>query len=571
MTNHTEDIWQGKVTRKGKVITWRHEPLFAQDPLQAWQGVLKARGLSETDSFFAPALSDLPEPFLMQDMKRAATRLLQAIQEKEKIHVFGDFDCDGVSGTCILVEALRAVGTDVSYSIPHRADDGHGIGVDVVQDAFAQGAKLGLSVDTGTTCFEACRRASELGFDLIITDHHLPSERLPNAFALLNPARADCGFANRVLCGTGVAFFLLMAVWKLLADEGQKPAYDLRQLLDRVAMATVADVMKLQGVNRILVQHGLKQLKTSPSVGMSALLNIAKVNRQKISVDTIGFYLAPRINAAGRMQHGEDAMKLLCCQDEIQAQLLAQVLDGYNQDRRKVEATTYKEAEAKLKLSVSPNVLAVYDKTWHAGVVGLAAGRLARQYGKPAAVGFVDGENIIRVSLRGVKGFHIGNLLNDCAAYLQGFGGHAGAGGGSIKDGAWSDFVVAFDTAIQKQQEGKNHQQTLDIDGVLSLAALHIGLARRLTRFEPTGQGNASCLWLLHDVSIVDLKKLKGGVIRLQLSDGVRFMPAVAFRGTQLFEGIEAGVCVSLIGKLQQDDYRGGEHIQFVVEDILNQ
>ena len=559
---------QGALTCKGRVLDWRHQPLIAHDPVEAWQGLLQARGLTETDNFFTPALSNLPDPMLMKDMEKASVRLLCAIQNHEKIHVFGDFDCDGVSGTCILVEALSAAGAEVTYSIPHRADDGHGIGADVVEKAFAEGAKLGLSVDTGTTCFEACARAQDLGFDLIITDHHLPGEKLPKAFALLNPARDDCGFADRLLCGTGVAFFLLMAVWKRLADKESKPAYDLRQLLDRVAMATVADVMKLQGANRVLVYHGLKQLRSAPSVGMSALLNIAKVNRRKISVDTIGFYLAPRINAAGRMQYGEDAMKLLCCHDELEAESLAQVLDGYNLERRKVEATTFKEATEQLKLSAKPDVLAVYDPTWHAGVVGLAAGRLARQHGRPAAVGFVDGDKRIRVSLRGVKGFHIGELLNDCSVHLDGFGGHAGAGGGTVKEGEWAGFATAFEVAINKQQAGEHHQM-LDIDGILSLPSLHIGLATRLSRFEPTGQGNASCVWLLHDVSIVDIKRLKGGVIRLQLSDGQCFVPAVAFRGTQLFAGIEAGVCVSLIGHLQKDDYRGGDNIQFVVEDIL--
>ncbi len=564
------DNWQGKTTYKGKVIQWQNEPMTADDPLQAWQGLLKARGLSETDAFFTPALSDLPDPFLMQDMDKAAKRLLHAIQNNEKVHVFGDFDCDGVSGTCILVEALQALGLTITYSIPHRADDGHGISKEVVRNAFEQGVSLGLSVDTGTTCFAACAEAKQLGFDLMITDHHLPNDTLPDAFALLNPARSDCGFADGVLCGTGVAFFLLMAVWKLLADAGQKPAYNLRQLLDRVAMATVADVMKLQGVNRILVCHGLKQLKTAPSVGMSALLDIAKVNRQKISVETIGFYLAPRINAAGRMQHGEDAMKLLICQGATQAQDLAKVLDGFNQERRKVETSTYKEAVEKLKLSTAPDVLAVYDNAWHAGVVGLAAGRLARQHGKPAAVGFVDGEGNIRVSLRGVKGFHIGDLLHGCASWLTGFGGHAGAGGGTIKEGAWSAFVTAFAQAVERQQSQASSHQHIWVDGVLSLAALHIGLATRLTRFEPTGQGNPGCLWILDDVSIVDVKKLKGGVIRLQLTDGESFVSAVAFRAAQLFENIEEGVCVSLIGTLQKDDYKGGGHIQFVVEDILN-
>ncbi|MCF6208074.1 MAG: DHH family phosphoesterase, partial [Ghiorsea sp.] len=436
---------QGKSTRKGRTLQWRHQPLMAENPLSAWQGLLKARSLNEQDAFFAPALSDLPDPFLMQDMSKAEVRLVSAIENREKVHVFGDFDCDGVSGTTVLVEALRSAGADVSYSIPHRADDGHGIGVEPVQQAYEAGATLGLSVDTGTTCLDACDKATELGFDLIITDHHLPDKILPNAYALLNPAREDCGFAERVLCGTGVAFFLLMATWKLLADKNQRPAYDLKQLLDRVAMATVADVMPLLGVNRILVHFGLQQLRTSPSVGMSALLDIAKVNRKRISTESIGFYLAPRVNAAGRMRHGEEAMRLLCCQDADEAAALAVSLDVCNQERRKIEVETYKQALAKLE-ATHPNStgenqekympLTVYDERWHAGVVGLVAGRLARQHGRPAAVGFVDNNQDIRVSLRGVKGFHIGQLLQACEEHLHGFGGHAGAGGGTVKSGS---------------------------------------------------------------------------------------------------------------------------------------
>ncbi len=559
-------VLKGKRTRKGSTLNWRHTALVSNDPLETWQCLLDARGLHETDAFFSPALSDLPDPFLMQDMTKAASRLVLSIQNKEKIHVFGDFDCDGVSGTSILVDALRATGVDITYSIPHRSDDGHGIGVEAVREAFEAGAKLGLSVDTGTTCLEASDVAVALGFDLIITDHHLPDEILPNAFALLNPARKDCGFADRVLCGTGVAFFLLMATWKLLDAQKQRPAYDLKQLLDRVAMATVADVMLLRGVNRILVYYGLRQLQSSPSVGMSALLDSAKVNRQRISVETIGFYLAPRINAAGRMRHGEEAMHLLCCEDVEQAKALAESLDNFNQERRKVETDTFKDAVAKLG---SGDVLAVYDKQWHAGVVGLVAGRLARLHGRPAAVGFVDHDSNIRVSLRGVKGFHIGALLQACAQHLTGFGGHAGAGGGTVKAASWVEFVQTFNQAVQKQKEDGEIQNHTLVDGVLNLAALHFGLASRLKRFEPIGQGNPACLWLLSDVSIADVKKLKGGVFRLQLTDGKHFAQGVVFKGSVLEDDLQQGVCVSLLGQLKTDDFRGGEAVQFVVEDVV--
>ncbi|MDX8404164.1 MAG: DHH family phosphoesterase, partial [Mariprofundaceae bacterium] len=337
-------------TVKGRKLVWRREPLTASDPLGAWQGLLQVRGLHESDPFFSPKLSDLPDPEQMIDMAKAADRVTEAILNNEHIHVFGDFDADGVNGTAILTQALKAAGAKVTSSIPHRSDDGHGIGVEPVRKAAEAGAHLGISVDTGTTCFEACGEAVKLGFDLIVTDHHLPeqsegNEKLPDAYALLNPAHQRCGFADRKLCGTGVAFFLLMSVWKRLREAGHNPEFDLRSLLDRVAIATVADVMELVGVNRVLVYHGLKQLNgansIAPSVGMQALKKIARVKRS-VSVETIGFYLAPRINAAGRMRHGEEAMRMLSTSDMDEAMALAKTLDETNKQRRLVEADVFK-------------------------------------------------------------------------------------------------------------------------------------------------------------------------------------------------------------------------------------
>ncbi|GAV20564.1 single-stranded-DNA-specific exonuclease [Mariprofundus micogutta] len=552
-------------TAKGCKLVWRNAPLAADDPASAWQGLLQARDLSESDPFFSPRLSDLPDPFLMIDMDRAAGRVCDAVMNGEAIHVFGDFDADGVNGTAILVEALRAAGAKVSFSIPHRADEGHGIGVESVRAAVLAGCKLGLSVDTGTTCFDACNEANKLGFDLIVSDHHLPEAELPAAFALLNPARVDCGFAGRQLCGTGVAFFLLMAVWKLLGEKGSRPDFDLRQLLDRVAVATVADVMDLVGVNRVLVYHGLHRLNTQPSIGMQALLKVAKV-KKAVSVETIGFYLAPRINAAGRLQHGEAAMRMLSTPDADEAAGLAEELDVTNKQRRQVEAEVFKQCEAKLAGS---NVLAVFDDAWHAGVVGLAAGRLARKHGKPAAVGFVTPDGSVRVSLRGRPGFHIGDLLNACGEHLEGFGGHAGAGGGTIKAGQWDAFASSFARVIDEQAEHVSDHLSLAVDGELDLACLHIGLAERLSRFEPIGKGNPACLWLIRDIHIAERRNLKGGVVRLKLTDGSRWVDGIVFGANGMSDAIEAGLTVSVIGQLQKDDYRGGSAIQLLVRDVI--
>ncbi len=555
----------GSKTVNGRRLAWRNGSLTADDPVAAWNGLLDARGLTESDPFFSPRLADLPDPFGMTDMGKAVDRVVETILKCEKIHIFGDFDADGVNGTAILLEALRGAGAEVSFSIPHRADDGHGVDARVVHKVAASGIRLGISVDTGTTCFDACTKAKKLGLDLIITDHHLPESELPDAFALLNPARHDCGFADRRLCGTGVAFFLLMAVWKRLKGQGRSPEYDLRQLLDRVAVATVADVMDLVGVNRILVHHGLQRLNSAPSLGMAALMRVARV-RKAVTTETIGFYLAPRINAAGRMRHGEEAMRLLSTHDADEAARLANVLDETNKERRKVEVEVFKQAEARLK---GADILAVYDKDWHAGVVGLAAGRLARTHGRPAAVGFVTPDDRIRVSLRGQPGFHVGNLLKRCSDHLEGFGGHAGAGGGTIRAGGWDHFVTAFGAAVSEQREIAGEAHVQGIDGVLGLGAMHIGLVERLRRFDPVGHGNPACTWLLRDVHIADHRDLKGGVVRFKLSDGIHWLDAIVFNGNGLSDALQPGQTVSLVGYLQRDDWRGGDAIQFIIGDVL--
>ncbi|HKJ82785.1 MAG TPA: single-stranded-DNA-specific exonuclease RecJ [Mariprofundaceae bacterium] len=557
------------VTMRGRQLVWRHASLRADDPLSAWQGLLANRGLSEDDPYFAPRLADLPDPDGMYDMPQAAERVARAVMDSEHIHIFGDFDCDGVCGTAVLLESLRAAGAHVTSSIPHRADDGHGIGVEPVSEARTNGATLGISVDTGTTCFEACRAARSLGFDLIVTDHHLPDSRLPEAFALLNPAREECGFGDRLLCGTGVAFFLLVATWKRLKAVGKSPAFDLRRLLDRVAVATVADVMDLRGVNRILVHHGLLQLNNAPSIGMAALLDVARV-KSTVTTETIGFYIAPRINAAGRMRHGEEAMRLLATHDPVEARQLSSLLDESNKERRRVEAEVFRQAEARLNGS---DILAVYHDDWHAGVVGLAAGRLARKHNRPAAVGFVTPDERVRVSLRGRPGYHIGNLLNACSEFLEGFGGHAGAGGGTIRPGAWDGFVTAFGKAVEVQGKGGTHPE-LPLDGILGLDAMHAGLAERLTRFEPLGQGNPACQWLLEAVQIVDRRDMKGGVVRLRLQQTISrhgVVDAVVFRPGPMDEVLTPGHQVSVVGQLKLDDWRGNGAVQFVIEDLLDE
>ncbi len=552
-------------TLDGQPLRWRHQPLRTSSPLHAWQSLLQARGLRESDAFFTPRLKDLPDPEAMQDMTAAADLLAQAVARGEHIHVFGDFDADGVCGTAILYQALCALGVGVSFSIPHRVNEGHGISLSALRKAVAQGATLGVSVDTGSSCHQACEEACALGMRMIITDHHLPEASLPRAEAVLNPARADCGFADQLLCGTGVAFFLLIALWRRLTKQ-QRQCLDLRCLLDRVALATVADAMDLRGVNRVLVAYGLSVMETSPSPGIAALLQRCRSRNNKVNVEHISFHLAPCINAAGRMQHGEDAFRLLVSESSEEAESLAAQLQQYNRQRQNVEQRIWQQACATLN-DHAP--LLAWHPDWHAGVVGLVAGRLARQHGRPAAIGFGDNDSI-RLSLRGVEGFHVRELLKYCANHLQSYGGHQGAGGACLSLSQWDDFQQAFAEAVNKQQiAGKGVEKGLPVDGEIRISAMHYGLAWRLRRFAPIGRGNPDCLWLLRGVQIAESRLLRGGVLRLRLQQDTHSVAAVMFQASRYAPVLTPGSTVSLLGTLELDDWRGGQSVQFVIRHMI--
>ncbi|MDX8393127.1 MAG: single-stranded-DNA-specific exonuclease RecJ [Mariprofundales bacterium] len=558
-----------QLCQSGKSLQWRHQSLHADDPLQLWQGLLKHRGLQESDVFFAPRLAALPDPYDMQDMYKAVERITQAIHAKEKIHIFGDFDCDGCCASTVLLQGLQALGAQVTASIPHRVHEGHGIPSVVLRQQCVAGVTLGISVDTGTSCFIAADSAKECGMDLIITDHHQPDNKLPNVFALLNPARDDCGFAKRLLCGAGVAFFLLLGLRKYNSNnnESSLPSLNMRSMLGLVAIATVADVMRLQGVNRILVHHGLVQLCNEPSIGMQALLKISRCDANLRAQD-IAFRIAPRINAASRMAHGETILHLMCCNDIKQARLLAEDLDAYNRQRQQVERRTLRQVEAHIEAN-NTDVLAVYQSDWHAGVIGLVAGKLARRFGKPAAVGYVDAKNKIRISLRGVAGFNIAKLLQQCHKHLQGYGGHAGAGGASMLADNWPAFIQDFSSACEQQKEQAAHIMATEIDATISPDAVHPALLTRLQRFEPCGVGNPSMLFGIHEATIQHIKIMNNNSYRLQLVSKIGTkLEAIAFRAKWLEQFLHLGEkSPLLIGRLENNNWQGNNKIQFVIED----
>ncbi len=535
----------------------------ARTDAEAWQQLLRARGLAPDSRFFRPRLADLPDPAGLRDALRAAERIADAVVRGEPIHVFGDFDCDGVAGTALLVQALMDLGARVSWSVPDRSADGHGIPTEAVLEAVASGARVGIAVDTGSAAHEAAQAASSSGMDLIVCDHHAVSD-LPRVYALVNPARDDCGFADRVLCGTGVAFFVLMAVVRLLREKGHDSAQalDLRPLLPLVALATVADVMPLVGVNRILVARGLVWARHVRPVGVAALAASARRPIGALTSEDLAFYLAPRINAAGRMRDGAEAVRLLLARDPEQAKRLAAKLEADNRRRQKVQAEVARAAARRL----GGEGLAVCDPAWHLGVIGLAAGSLARARGVPIAIGSGDPKATVRVSVRAPSGWDVHALLTDCAPTLESYGGHAGAGGGVVRAGMWEAFAERFQAAVRAQR-ARWQPPAWEVDGRLTGAAITLQLAEQVSLLEPTGHGNPPARWLLVGEPIVARQALARGAMRMRL--GAARVEAVAFSASSWEEALVPGAAPRLVGRVERNTWGGVPRVQFVVEDVI--
>lgn len=403
--------------------------------------------LEEVHAFLQAKLSSMPDPCLMADMDRAVERLAQAVRTRERIAVHGDYDVDGISGTALLVETLRAFGAKVSYHIPLRLKDGYGVSTSALEDCAAQGATLAVTVDCGVSAHAQAIRAAELGLDLIITDHHQVPETLPAALAIINPSRPDCGYPFKNLAGVGVAFLLLVALRKHLRDldywkTGCEP--DLRYGLDLVALGTIADIVPLKGLNRALTKAGLELLSHSGRAGLQALKKVAGVD--KVTCGSIGFRLAPRINAAGRLEDGAVGVELLLEASVQDAMPTAEMLDRVNSERQALEQQTLEQADERWqqRTSGATHSIVLADERWHPGVIGIVASRLVEKYHRPTVLIALN-QGVGKGSGRSIKGLHLYQALSDCQACLQGFGGHEYAAGLTVHADRVEEFARNFE------------------------------------------------------------------------------------------------------------------------------
>lgn len=533
--------------------------------------ILFNRGITTLEAareFLDAPISSFHDPMALPDMEKAVMRIAQAIRNHDPITIFGDYDTDGACSTAMMQRFFREIGVEAEAILPHRVRDGYGLTVAVVERIAARHKGLLITVDNGTTAIAAVTRAQELGIDVIVTDHHQCKEALPPALACVNPHRLDSRYPFKDLCGAGVAFKLLIALRKTLRDAGffGNTQPNLQQYLPYVAIATIADIMPLTGENRILVKRGLQMLQASPSVGLAALMKLADLEPTTLDAEDVAFRLAPRINAAGRMADPMIALRCLASDDAVEARAAAETLDRLNAERQAVEKTilaALEAPEARTQFE-SCGGIAIGDATYPIGVVGIVAGRLARTHRKPTVVvSFETG--VGKGSVRSVPGLDVISILNDCAANLIQFGGHAAAAGVTVAPDAWSAFQTAFSTAAATHM--KNYQYPpRHVDAEVDATALTPELGRDLRKLAPFGEGNREPVLAVRPMTIHSRRLVGKNHLKMTIGTTMTTIDAIGFG---LWDHPAAQIPLrTIIGVPELNTWNGETRLQLRILDL---
>jgi single-stranded-DNA-specific exonuclease len=535
--------------------------------------LLASRGVAErdaADAFLNPRLKSLSDPGDLPGMPAAAEAVWAAIAAERRIAVYGDYDVDGVSATALLVRAFRALGAVVEPFLPLRLEDGYGLTPDTVERCIElHRPSLIVTVDCGTNSADAVGRAREKGVDVVITDHHQSSGEPAPAVAVVNPRLAPPGRAWSDLAGVGVAFKLAHAVLKLARDAGRPgaDAVDLRDFLDLVALGTVADCVSLTGENRVLVRHGLDVIRRAPSIGIRALMQVVSL-KEDPDAWHIGFLLAPRLNAAGRLGTAEDALNLLLASDAERAAALARDLDRANRERQELEQAIVASAMERIDANYDPArdfALVVADPGWHPGVIGIVASRLVARYNRPAVVIALDGEGGGRGSCRGIESVDLAAALRDCSALLGRCGGHAMAAGLDIEANRVDEFRTRFNSVIAARVNGRVPPPVLPVDSWMTLDEADEGLLDCIERARPCGQGNPAPVWAVRDVEVETWQIMKEKHVRVRVRQGAAVCSAVGFNFAA--RGRPEGR-IDIAFELRRNTWNGRSSLQLQLRDF---
>lgn len=534
--------------------------------------LLVQRGITnfeEAKLFFRPSLNDLHDPFLMAGMQAAASRLTLAKTNNERILVYGDYDVDGSSAVAMMSLFLEGLGFDSLFYQPDRYGEGYGVSAKGVEFARDNGCVLMITLDCGIKAFEAIAYARSLGIDVIVCDHHLPDDQLPEAYAVLDPKRHDCTYPCKDLTGCGVGFKLAQA-WLMETAQPPETAW---KYLDLVAISIAADIVPVTGENRIFCAEGLKRINAGPRAGILSLLNSAGVKHGELDIESLVFVIAPRVNAAGRMAHASDAVRLLRTNDEAEAAQLAANLEEYNRSRKNQDSGITTEALAQIESNpelLGASVTIVHGANWHKGVIGIVASRLIEKYYRPTIVLTGEGEEITG-SGRSIAGFDLHDSLQQCADILVKFGGHTMAAGLSLKTSELAQFRMRFEEIATSVFAGAKPVPELLVDGEMDMEAFTSKDYAQMKAFGPFGPGNMAPVFVargLRDagsrIAGSDGRHIK---LNLQTASGM-MVYGMAFSLADAYEDLCQGGPVDVAFSLSENVWQGKRTLQLMVKDF---
>jgi len=549
-----------------KVVLASHvSPLLAR--LLINRGIEEERDIQH---FLYDTLGDLPSPFLLKGCDIAVERIIKAIHQKQKIVIYGDYDVDGTCGTALLISFFREIGFEAAFYIPHRLKEGYSLNKGAVERLKKEGAQLLITVDNGIAANAEIAFANELGLDVIVTDHHEIPPQLPAALAVLNPLQQDCAYPQKTICGSGVAFNLMMALRSCLRDQGYfvgKTEPNLKRYLDLVAIATVADVVPLKGANRIFVKYGLDEIRQTRRLGLVHLKKVAGVDGE-VTASHLGFRLGPRLNACGRLYDAASGVKLLITQDNKEAEQLATALDSDNRERQVIEDEILTKACAMVaddpkhteRLS---HVL--FDETWHPGVVGIVASRIVSRFHRPTIVLGRD-KDIVKGSARSFGGLNMVEALRACSSVLVKCGGHKAAAGLTLTPENVKKFQELFEQEVRMRLSYDDCKPTLAIDAEIQSEHVNKGLVDELKFLEPHGQGNPEPVFCLRSVRAESPRLVGDSHLKFHLSSPQGPLDAIAFRMADRKDAIKS--LTDLAFSCEINRFRGVEKVQLNIKDI---
>jgi len=534
--------------------------------------VLANRGiesLKSSHNFFNPSNDQLHDPFMMKNMDIAVDRISKNIQNQKPILIFGDYDVDGTTGASLLYLGLKDLNAIVEYYIPHREKEGYGLSSGGIDYAHSIGADLLITCDCGINAFQPVDYANEHGVDIIITDHHIPDKKLPNAYAVLNPKQKGCEYPFKGLCGCGVAFKLISALSEK-SGIGQNVGLN---YLDLVALATSADMVPILDENRVLVHGGLDQLEESKSPGIHQLLVQTGLVGESLNVGKLVFGLAPKINAAGRMGDANRTVELLTTSDKTRAEELASILVRENKRRQLIQEDIVNDAIRLVHSQVdleNNKVVIIGAKGWHPGVVGIVASRIKDEFSRPAIVIAFDKEGIGKGSARSIPNLDLYEALSYAAKFLEGYGGHPMAAGLTVREDKFENFKSLFLRNVNKILTNDDLIPAISIDGEMALTDINSRFMRFLEKLGPFESGNMRPKFVSRNLSISGQPRLMGNGehIRFIVSQNGRNYPAVGFKLSSHYEDLIRGFPVDIAYVVEVNQWQGQSNIQLNVRDI---